>query len=78
MLSSIDFKYSLLPPALPISDPKMEWGMAFVGTATAVLASSGSFSGDGARASDSGLVIGSLLIGSGGRSVGWPFGSSRG
>ncbi len=66
ILSPVDLKYSLLPPALPISDPKMEWGMAFVGTCTAVLAVVGLFLRRRGAGLGRGLVIGALLVAFGG------------
>ncbi len=65
-LSPVDLKYTLLPPALPISNPKMEWGMAFVGTFTALLAVVGLCLRRKGSGLGRGLVIGSLLVAFGG------------
>ncbi len=65
-----DLKYIVLPPALPISDPKMEWGMAFVGTLTALFAVVGLFLRRKGSGLGRGLMIGAFIVAVGGP-AGW-------
>ena len=66
ILSPLDLKYAILPPGLPITDPKMEWGMAFVGTLTAIFALVGLVLRRKGSGLGRGLVIGAVAIAVGG------------
>ena len=66
ILSPLDLKYAILPPGLPITNPKMEWGMAFVGTLTAIFALVGLVLRRKGSGLGRGLVIGAVAIAVGG------------
>jgi hypothetical protein len=66
LLPVADLRYAFWPVSLPITEAKMQWGLTFAGTLTAVFALIGLFLGHKGSGLGRGLVIGSVLVAIGG------------